>query len=81
MGPMEKRLARKRRKGRLKKLRALLRAIQRGDVDSFKPPESDVFMPDWYSPRKQYLSPLDRSNYNYGYMEIGELMTGSDYAK
>lgn len=29
------------------------------------------------SSRKQYLSPLDRSSYNYGYMNINEMGAGT----
>ena len=29
------------------------------------------------SPRRQYFSPLDRSNYNYGYMTLDEIGAGT----
>ena len=60
------------RKKRKQLLRKLLMQIMQGKYNSNKATSNELY-PDANSVRQQYLSPLDRDTYNYGYMEIKEM--------
>lgn len=70
---------------RRKKLLELLKKIVHGEIDSSQIPLDELFkthtsVRDQYQlggPRRQYISPTDRSTYNYGYMEIDEMTAGN----
>jgi len=64
----EKRRERMERRMRLIKI---LQAILSGKIDSKHAPVSQL-VNGRTIPRAEYVSPGDRSQYNYGYMEIGE---------
>lgn len=66
----------KRQQFRRMMLLKLLRKIQRGEIDSSKVPLDELYQMHTGS-RKEYQSPADRSQYNYGYMEIDEMMAGT----
>jgi hypothetical protein len=71
-------LTRKRsRNARRKRLIAFLKMILSGAVNSKRFPVQRVFEPN--SPRREYISPDDRSTYNYGYMETDEMFAGTPY--
>ena len=73
----KKYLRKKRLKLRKKKLDALVKDIESGKVDSKKVPVDELFNVR-FSPRQEYVSPKDRSSYDYGgYMEIGEMLAGT----
>lgn len=61
---------------RRRRLLELLRLIERGELDSSKVPLDELFNMHM-TPRGEYRSPADRSQYNYGYMWEGEMMAGS----
>ena len=66
---------------RRKKLLELLDKIVRGEIDSSEITIDELFkmhtgVRDQYQlggPRRQYISPADRSSYDYGYMKIPEM--------
>jgi hypothetical protein len=66
MSPEEKEEKRRKRQRRLRLL-AILKLVSEGKIDSAKYPIDELFAHE-VSPRMQYLSPLERSDYNYGYM-------------
>ncbi len=70
MTPEEKTNKRDKRNRRLRLL-AILKAISEGKIDSSKYPIDEIFANE-VSPRMQYLSPLERSTYNYGFMDSYE---------
>ncbi len=61
---------------RRKRLLELLRAIERGEIDSGKVPLDELYKLHT-SVRSEYQSPAERSQYNYGYMTGGEMMADS----
>jgi hypothetical protein len=74
--PAEKRTKRRERMQRRKKLMRILQAILSGEIDSKKVPIDEYFN-FTTAPRMQYVSPRDRSQYNYRYMEIDEMLAGT----
>jgi hypothetical protein len=72
----EKQTQRRERMKRRKKLMRVLHAILSGEIDSQKVPIDEYFNVQ-YSPRGEYVSPRDRSQYNYRYMEIDEMLAGT----
>ena len=72
----ERKLKRRKRMKRRKKLMEILQAILSGEIDSKKVPTDQLFNVQ-YSPRAEYVSPGDRSQYNYRYMEIDEMLAGT----
>lgn len=60
------------RKKRMKLLKKLLEIIEAGKFDSSPPQNLDNI-----SPRHEYISPFERSSYNYGYMNINEIGAGT----
>lgn len=70
---IEKRLRTERRQ----KLFHIIEMILDGKIDSSKTPLNKIFNPK--VPRQRYVSPKDRSSYNYGYMELDEMMAGTPF--
>ena len=76
-------LGERQRKKRRKKLLELINMILHGQIDSSEPLLDDLFK--LYTgershvsgPRREYISPADRSGYNYGYMDISEMHAGT----
>lgn len=61
---------------RRRKLLELISKIESGEIDSSEVPLDQLFSL-WNGNgrgRGQYISPLDRSSYNYGYMIDGEVV-------
>lgn len=54
----------------------ILALIEQGAFSSGKKPEDLLF--NTKQPREEYISPADRDSYNSGYMEIGEMMAGTE---
>jgi len=50
----------------------LLNQIENGEFSSKSVDLQKMFEDANISPRRSYLSPLERSTYNYGYMDMGE---------
>lgn len=69
-------MRKERRRRRQKRLNSLLKAIKDGDIDSKKVPVDELFN-NKIAPRQQYISPDDRSSYNYQYMELDEMLAGT----
>lgn len=62
---------RKKSSKRRLKLINLLYKIYNKDVNSEKKPLADLYF-EKYPPRENYISPLDRDTYNYGYLDSFE---------
>lgn len=80
----EEKFKRKMQQARRKEIMSLIQRILRGEINSSKVPLDQLFQlytseRDQYlsGPRKEYISPADRSGYNYGYMTSGEMGEGS----
>lgn len=71
-------MERRRRSDRRQKLFRILEMILGGKLDSSKEPQAAIFNPN-EPPRKTYVSPKDRSGYNYGYMEMNEMLAGTPF--
>ena len=83
VGQLSKAEEKVRRRERVKRRRELLdiiRDILEGKIDSSKQPIQPYFN-NRLSPRAEYISPRDRSQYNYGYMEIDEMLAGTQQEK
>lgn len=57
-------------------LKRLIFLIESGDFNNLKKVPDKLFSYENY-PRRDYVSPPDRSNYNYGYMDIKEIGSGT----
>lgn len=68
---------RRRRSDRRQKLFHILELILDGKIDSSKTPLGKIF--NQQGPRQSYVSPKDRSTYNYGYMETDEMLAGTPF--
>jgi hypothetical protein len=75
---LKDKIDKRKNKDRKGKLWDLLKIIEEGKFNSYKEPLDKLFngMP----PRQQYISPVERSNQNYGYMEIGEMPVNNQNA-
>jgi len=65
-------------KWRARRKQLLLKLIQQISKGKFD--NTPVLLDKLYSnkpPREQYISPRDRSTYNYGYMELDEMGAGT----
>lgn len=62
---------------RRQKLFHLIEMILDGKIDSSKVPLQKIF--NQRGPRQRYVSPKDRGSYNYGYMELDEMMAGTPF--
>jgi len=71
-------------KERRKLILELVHKIVSGEIDSYEVPLDELFQlytseRDRYQlggPRRTYISPSDRSSYNYGYMTISDMQAG-----
>ena len=72
----EKQTERRERMKRRKKLLSILQAILSGEIDSTKMPVDEYFNMN-NTPRMEYVGPKDRSQYNYRYMEVDEMLAGT----
>jgi hypothetical protein len=72
----ERQTQRRERMKRRKRLMRILQAILSGEIDSRKAPVDEYFNFET-APRLQYVSPRDRSQYNYRYMNIDEMLAGT----
>ena len=77
IGQAESVLDRQRRSERRQKLFHLIQMILDGKIDSSKTPLAGIFNQD--GPRQKYVSPKDRSDYNYGYMNLNEQLVGNPF--
>lgn len=57
-------------------LNRLIKNILEGKMEVIPVPKGVLYNENGGA-RHQYFAPLDRSSYNYGYMEIDELLAGS----
>jgi hypothetical protein len=62
---------------RRQKLFQILEGILSGKMDSSKTPLARIFNQNL--PRQQYVSPKDRSTFNYGYMDSSEMQAGTPF--
>ena len=70
---MERRQEAKRRQ----KLFHILELIIDGKIDSSKVNIGKIY--NQKGPRQTYVSPKDRASYNYGYMEVDEMLAGTPF--
>jgi hypothetical protein len=70
---------RRKRKKRKFLLKALIKAIEEGKLDTTRFPITNLSK--LTGPHKEYISPRDRSTYNYGYMETSEMLAGTPNVK
>jgi hypothetical protein len=75
----EEKVKRRSRMKRRQALMRLLKLIESGTLDTSRHPMGKIF--NQMTPRMQYVSPDARSSYNYGFMEIDEMMSGTPYEK
>ena len=77
---VEERTQRRERTRKRRELMEIIRAILNGEIDSSEHPVQRYFS-NRIAPRADYISPRDRSQYNYGYMEIDEMLAGTQQEK
>jgi len=65
---------------RRSRLMKLIELIENGEFDASKIPLDSLYSTH-DKPRQEYISPEDRNTYNYGYMEVGEMMASSPNVK
>lgn len=71
-------MERRRRSERRQKLFHILELILDGKIDSSKVPLAKIFNT-MRGPRAEYVSPQDRGQHNYGYMEVDEMLAGTPF--
>jgi len=70
---------RRKRSERRQKLFQILEMILSGKIDASKTPLARIFNQD--GPRQQYVSPKNRADFNYGYMESNETLVRNPFVQ
>jgi hypothetical protein len=74
----EERVKRQERLRRREKLWGILKSVLSGQFESNKPPIQFRFDSKTDHPREKYISPKDRSSFNYGWTPVNEMQAGSE---
>jgi hypothetical protein len=75
----EELMERRKRSARRQKLFEILNLILEGKIDSSETPLAPIF--NQQGPRQVYISPRDRSSYNYGYCDMEQLPQPNTFSK